>query len=147
MTPPGLGWNEESLSENPAVVHLRRLGYTYVPPMVIESERDSFKEVVLTRRLAPALKRLNPWLSDANLHKAVRAATNVQAASLIEASEKLHTTLTYGISLEQDLGDGKKGQTVRFFDFDDPTKNEFVVTRQFKVQGSKKNIRPTSSSW
>jgi len=142
MTPPGWGWNEESLSEDPAVVQLRRLGYTYVPPIVVESERDSFKEVVLTRRLAPALKRLNPWLSDDNLHKAVRAVTNAPAASLIEASEKLHTTLTYGISLEQDLGDGKKGQTVRFFDFDDPTKNEFVVTRQFKVQGSKKNIRP-----
>lgn len=142
MTPPGQGWNEENLSESPAVVHLRRLGYTYVAPEVLDAERDSFKEVVLAKRLAAALRRLNPWLSDDNLNKAVRVVTNVSAASLIEASEKLYTTLTYGISLEQDLGEGKKGQSVRFFDFDDPTKNEFIVTRQFKVQGSKKNIKP-----
>ena len=58
MTPPGRGWNEATLSENPAVEHLRRLGYTYVPPEILEAERESFKEVVLTKRLAAALKRL-----------------------------------------------------------------------------------------
>ncbi len=139
---PGQGWNEENLSEAPAVENLRRLGYTYVPSEALDAERDSFKEVVLVKRLAAALKRLNPWLSDDNIQRAIRAVTSVQAASLIEVSEKLHTALTYGISLEQDLGDGKKGQTVRFFDFESPTRNEFVVTRQFRVQGSKKNIRP-----
>src|SRR3984885_13746405 len=142
MTPPGQGWNEENLSENPAVVQLRRLGYTYVPSEVLELERDSFKDVVLSKRLPTALMRLNPGLSDDNVQKAIRTVTTVPAASLIEASEKLHTALTYGMSLEQDRGDGKKGQTVRFFDFDDIKKNEFIVTRQFRVQGSKKNIRP-----
>lgn len=112
MTPPGRGWNEASLSEDPAVEHLQRLGYTYVPRDILDAERESFKEVVLVGRLAAALKRLNPWLSDDNVHKAIRAVTSVQAASLIEASEQLYTTLTYGISLEQDRGDGKKGQDV-----------------------------------
>lgn len=142
MTPPGQSWNEATLSEDPAVEHLRRLGYTYVSPSTLEVERESLKDVALPKRLAAALKRLNPWLSEDNVHKAVRAVVAVPAASLIEASEKLHTALTYGISLEQDRGDGKKGQTVRFFDFDDPRKNEFVVTRQFRVQGAKKKIIP-----
>lgn len=31
---------------------------------------------------------------------------------------------------------------MRFFDFEEPANNEFVVTRQFRVQGPKKNIRP-----
>lgn len=142
MTPPGKGWNEASLSEEPAIAHLRRLGYTYVAPEVLDAERESLKEAVLPRRLAAALWRLNPWLSEDNLHKAVRAVTHVPAASLLEASEKLHTLLTYGISLEQDLGSGKQGQPVRFFDFEDPSQNELVVTRQYTVQGSKKHIRP-----
>lgn len=142
MTPPGQGWNEASLSEDPAVDHLRRLGYAYLGPDALEPERESFKEVVLTGQLATALKRLNPWLSDDNVHKAVRAVTAIPAASLIEASEQLYTALTYGISLEQDRGDGKKGQTVRFFDFENPKNNDFIVTRQFRVQGAKKNIRP-----
>ena len=143
MTPPGKGWNEESLSENPAVEHLQRLGWTYVGPEVLDGERETLKQVVLTKRLAAALKKLNPWLSDENLQRTVRAVTGVASTSLIEASEKLHTTLTYGISLEQDLGDGagKKSHPVRFFDFDEPARNQFVVTRQFKVHGTKKNIR------
>src|ERR1043165_6559105 len=141
MTRLGKDWNEENLSENPAAEHLQRLGYTYVPPETLDVERESFKEVVLTKRLTGALKRLNPWLSDDNVEKAIRAVS-VPAASLIEASEKLYTTLTYGISLEQDRGDGKKGQQVQFFDFADATRNDFIVTRQFRVQGSKKNIRP-----
>jgi type I restriction enzyme R subunit len=142
VSAPGKGWNEENLSENPAVQQLEALGYTFVPAEDLEAERESLKEVVLTKRLAVALERLNPWLSEDNIQKAVRAVTHVAATSLIEASEKLYTTLTYGISLEQDRGDGKKGHTVRFLDFDNPTKNEFIVTRQYKVKGAKKHIKP-----
>jgi type I restriction enzyme, R subunit len=144
VTPPGKGWNEENLSENPAIEHLGRLGWIYVRPEDLDVERESLKQVVLIKRLSTALKKLNPWLSDDNLHRAVRAVTGIQSTSLIEASEKLYTTLTYGIALEQDLGDGsgKKNRPVQFFDFDDPTRNEFVVTRQFKVRGTKKHIIP-----
>src|SRR5580692_7759157 len=144
MTPPGQAWNEASLSEDPAVEHLRRLGYAYLPPEAMDAERESQKDVVLPKRLAAALRRLNPWISEDNVHKAVRAVTAVHASSLVEASEKLYTTLTYGISLEQDVGDGagKKGRSVRFFDFDELAANDFVVTRQLRVRGAKKNIRP-----
>jgi type I site-specific restriction-modification system R (restriction) subunit len=50
--------------------------------LTLEAERESLKEVVLAKRLARALKKLNPWLSDDNIHKAVRAVTGVQAPSL-----------------------------------------------------------------
>lgn len=138
----GRNWNEANLSENPAVEHLERLGYTYVPAEVLEAERESLKEVVLAKRLATAVKKLNPWLSDDNVQKAVRAVTHVASTSLIEASERLYTTLTYGIALEQDRGDGKKSHSVRFLDFANPAANEFVVTRQYKVKGAKKHIKP-----
>jgi type I restriction enzyme R subunit len=139
---PGVEWNEDSLSERPAIAHLEQLGYIYVAPEVLETERESLKEVVSLARLRAALRRLNPWLSDDSLHRAVRAVTGAQSTSLMEASERLHTTLTYGLSLEQDLGHGKKSHSVRFFDFNDDRNNEFVVTRQFRVQGPKKGIRP-----
>lgn len=51
---------------------LQSLGYTYVRPEALEPERASLKETVLAGRLAAALKRLNPWLSDPNVAKAVR---------------------------------------------------------------------------
>jgi len=133
-------WDELHLAEDPAVDLLQRLGYTYLPPETLAVERDSLKEPVLVDRLARALLTLNPWLSPENVQKAIRAITHVQAASLTEASERVYTALTYGIALEQDLGDGKKGQTVRFIDFDDPPRNELLLTRQYEVQGSKKKI-------
>lgn len=139
--PPGKSWNENSLSEAPAIAHLRRLGWTYVPPETLEAERESLTHVISTPRLTRALKRLNPWISDDNTRKAVRAITAVPSTSLLEASERLHTSLTYGIALEQDLGQGTRNHPVRYFDFENPTANELVVTKQFKVQGSKKNIR------
>jgi type I restriction enzyme R subunit len=142
MTPPGRAWNEANLSEHPAIRQLVALGYSFVAAETLEAERESLKEVVLTKRLAKALKKLNPWLSDDNLPKAVRAVTGVQATSLIEASQEVYTTLTLGKSFEQDRGEGKKSYDVRYVDFDDPSNNELVVTRQYKVRGAKKHIIP-----
>ncbi len=139
---PGRGWNEAQLSENPAVAQLQRLGFTYVPAEALEAERQSLREVVLTGRLAAALKKLNPWLSEDNVHKAVRAVTSVQATDLIEANEKVYTALTYGIALEQDRQEGKRSYNVRFIDFETPGANELVVTRQFRIQGQKKHVIP-----
>ncbi len=142
MTPTTTGWDELHLAEDPAVELLQSLGYDYVPPEDLERERVSFKEPILTGRLNSALKRLNPWISGTNLTKAVRAVTHVQATSLAEANQTLHTSLTYGIALEQDRGDGRKSHTVRFLDFDKPDRNEWIVTRQYRVLGSKKHVIP-----
>ena len=142
MTPKTTGWDEFHLAEDPAVELLQSLGYTYVPPEDLERERQTFKEPILTGRLTQALKRLNPWLSESNLTMAVRAVTQVPAASLAEANQTLHTSLTYGIALEQDRGDGRKSHTVRFLDFDNPDRNEWIVTRQYRVHGSKKHVIP-----
>jgi type I restriction enzyme R subunit len=38
MTPPGQAWNEATLSEDPAVEQLRRLGYAYVAPEALDLE-------------------------------------------------------------------------------------------------------------
>ena len=93
---------------------MESLGYTYVPPEELESERTTLKETVLTGRLAAALKRLNPWLSASNVARALKAVTQIPAASLAEANEKFYTSLTYGIALEQDR------VIERFKDRDDP---------------------------
>ena len=142
MTPKTTGWDELNLAEDPAVELLQSLGYTYVPPEELERERPSFKEPILTSRLTQALKRLNPWLSGPNLTNAVRAVTHVQAASLAEANQALYTSLTYGIALEQDRGEGRRSHSVRFLDFDEPDRNEWIVTRQYRVHGSKKHVIP-----
>ena len=142
MSPTTARWNEVDLAEAPVVELLQFLGYTYVPAEDLERERSSFKEAILSRRLSKALKRLNLWLTATNVNKAAKAMTQVPVASLAEANEKLYTSLTYGIALEQDRGDGRKSHTVRFLDFDRPNRNDFVVTRQYRVLGAKKHVIP-----
>jgi type I restriction enzyme, R subunit len=142
MTQAGDAWNEAGQSEGPAIELLEKLGYAYVPPERLDAERASLRDVVLVSRLEAALRRLNPWLSEDNLQKAVRAIMGLQATSLIEANEGLHTTLTFGIALEQDRGEGRKSQQVQFFDFDNAANNDFVLTRQFKVKGARKHVIP-----
>jgi len=55
VTSPGRDWNEANLAEDPAVELLQRLGYDYVAPEVLEAERESPKEVILTERLGAHL--------------------------------------------------------------------------------------------
>ena len=140
--PSDFKWDEVHLVEEPATELLRTLGYVYVPADQLEAERESLAEPVLVGRLEAALRRLNPWIDDDNVKKAVRHITHPAATGLIEANEQVHTALVHNISLEQDLGNGKRGQTVRFVDFDDPSKNEFLFTRQYRVAGPKKTIVP-----
>ena len=144
MSPKTAGWSELQLAEVPAVELLQTLGYGCVEAEDLEAERSSFREPILTNRLATALKHLNPWLSGTNLTRAVKAVTQVPAASLAEANETLYTSLTYGIALEQDRGDGRKSHTVRYLDFDKPNRNEWIVTRQYKVLGPRSMSSPTS---
>ena len=107
-------WNEIHLSEDPAVELLKAMGYAFAPCEELDAERGSLKEVVLVSRLEKKLKEINPWLSDENLKKTVRSITTVPATSLIEANEKVYTSIVHGISIEQDIGDGQ-GKKVQGF--------------------------------
>jgi type I restriction enzyme R subunit len=138
--PDDFDFNELTQSEEPADALLRALKYDFADAAALDADRESAADPLLTRRLEAALRRLNPWLSDDNLRKAVRAIRQVQAAGLIEANEKVHVALTHGVSVEQDLGIGKQGQTVRFLDFEDPENNEFLFTRQYRVAGPRVEI-------
>ncbi len=51
MTPPSQYWNEVNLSEDPTVELLRKLGFTYVGPEVLEVERNPPKDTIMSVRV------------------------------------------------------------------------------------------------
>jgi type I restriction enzyme R subunit len=131
--------------ELPAIAQLKQLGWTYVHGAELTPEvgaRTHMRDVVLGNHLNAAIKRINPWISDENLRKVSRELTHPVYAGLMEYNHALYNTLVNYQSVEQDLGKGRKGQTVKIIDFDNPENNEFICTNQFKVEGVNQNIIP-----
>ncbi|MGO8987389.1 MAG: type I restriction endonuclease [bacterium] len=121
-------FNEDTLSEKPAVEQLKRLGYDYIhgdqldPDLKDECERTSRRDVVLISRLRKKLSEINPHLNEESVNKAVRRVTHIQAESLMEANRIFHRDLISGISIDQDIGARRQKLTARFIDFDNPEK-------------------------
>jgi type I restriction enzyme, R subunit len=138
--------DENDKVEQPALDQLQRLGWDYVHGKHLSpeesNERVYYSDVVLVERLEAAIQRLNPWINDENLGKVVRLIAKPQSTSLIETNQALWQSLTQYLSVEQDLGKGRRGQTVKVIDFDDPESNEYLCTNQFKVSGVNQNIIP-----
>lgn len=135
-------WNEKHLVENRLIQQLKEMGYEHLHGPSLDAERESAREVVLKERLSQAIKRLNPWLNDTNLNKIIRFITHIEATSLMEANEKFYSMLVNYISIQQDLGKGRKNQTVKLIDFDNPHNNEFLVVDQFSISDARGTIRP-----
>ena len=88
------------------------------------------------------LAEINPHLTEESINKAVRKITHIQAENLIEANRTFHQDLVAGISINQDIGAKRQKLTVRYIDFDNPEKNEFLAVNQFWVKGPKETNRP-----
>lgn len=132
--------------ELPAIAQLQSLGWNYIVGTLLSPDvgdhRKSFKDVVLEKRLKDAIVKLNSWISEENLSKVIRDITKIQLPNLIEANQHVWSILTNYISVDQDLGNGRKGQTVKIIDFENPLENDFLCVNQFKIAGVNQNIIP-----
>ncbi|MFC7061037.1 type I restriction endonuclease subunit R [Halobacillus seohaensis] len=135
-------WNEKGLVEDRVIEHLKSLGYTYESGALLDQERDTHMEVVLKQRLTQAIQRLNPWINENNLNKVVRSMTHLDTTNLMEANQHFHEVLINKLSVQQDVGKGRKSQTVELIDFDNIDNNEFLVVDQFSVTNAQGTIRP-----
>jgi type I restriction enzyme, R subunit len=138
--------DERQLVEAPALDQLKGLGWTHLDGTTLvpgtSNHRSSLKDVVLTPNLEQAIQRINPWISEDNLRKVVREVTLIQFSTLMESNKWFWERLTQYFSVDQDLGSGRRGQTLKLIDFDNLKNNEFLCIDQFKIQGPSQNIIP-----
>jgi len=141
-------WNEDTLSEQPVIEQLKRLGYIHIhgdqldPDLVEDCERKSRKEVILVNHLKKKLAEINPHLIEESINKAVRRLTHIQAESTLESNRIFHRYLISGISVDQDIWARRQKQTVNFIDFKGIEKNEFLMVNQFWIRGPKITDKP-----
>ena len=146
MTTPK--FNEDTLSEKPAIEQLLRLGYEFMPGEKLDPqegedcERASRRDVILVDRLRRKLKELNKDANELSIEKAIRQITNMQGVSLMEENKAFHRALVSNISIDQEGGAGRRAVTIKFIDFDEPVNNDFLAVNQFWVKGPKLSDRP-----
>ncbi|MBN1322407.1 MAG: type I restriction endonuclease subunit R [Methanotrichaceae archaeon] len=129
----------ESEVESVALSWLGSLGYAaiYGPeiaPGEPASERSSFHDVLLSRRVHEALQRLNPAIPADALDEAFRKVARPESPSLIANNRAFHRMLIDGIAVEYRRKDGSiAGDHARLVDFERPENNEFLAVNQFTV--------------
>lgn len=140
--------NENSLAEQPVIDWLKELGYDYelgpdLAPGGAFMERNSFREVILEKRLKRSIRRVNPSISEKTIDEAVLKITEVSHPSLDIANKDVYKLLTEGVRLKvRDESERERGEIVKIFDFGNPLNNEFLVVNQFAIQGIDRVRRP-----
>ena len=138
----------ESTVEDAALEWFGELGYSVlagpeIAPGELLAERETFSDVILTRRLEAALYSLNPNIPTEAIDDALRKITLPEAPSLIANNRAFHRMLVDGVEVEYRRPDGSiAGDRVRLLDFDNPDENDWVAVNQFTVVEGQQNKRP-----
>ncbi|PTU78288.1 type I restriction endonuclease subunit R [Pseudomonas indoloxydans] len=99
--------------------------------------RTSESEVVLNRYLGQKLIDLNPGLPMEAYEDALRIVTEYSSSSVLLATNREKDNLHKNgveVSFRNEKGERVK-KRLRLFDFDDPSKNHFLVVRELWVKG------------
>ena len=136
-------YGEGALVERPTLELLASLGWTVVDAFaeVLGAAgtlgRDSMREVVLVHRLRDALQLLNPALPELAREEALEALARDRAVmDRVRANREVHELLRDGYRASWRDDDGNdQFATVRYVDFSDSTKNDWLAASQVWVAG------------
>ncbi|ESS71835.1 putative type I restriction enzyme hindVIIP R protein [Methyloglobulus morosus KoM1] len=137
----------ESAIEGFAIKLFERLGYSYIhaPDIAPDSdrpERSRYDEVILSQRLATAVKRINPDVPHHAQQEALKEVGRIHSPELLANNEVFHRLLTEGVKVSYQQNGNERGDLVWLVDFANPDNNEFVVANQFTVIENNQNKRP-----
>ncbi len=141
-------FNEEYLSQIPALQVLINLGYKYLPPEKALKERlGKTSNVLLENILREQLKRINRiqfkgkefLFSEENIQSAIQKLKNIKYDGLQRTNEAVYDLLTLGTALEQNIEGDSKSFNLRYIDWRNWDRNEFHVTAEYSVERARSN--------
>jgi len=106
--------------------------------------RRNEKEIILTRYLNQALRRLNPALPEEAYESGIRQITEVSSAQTILATNlEKYELLKNGVKVRyRNEKKQDKHSVLKIFDFDTPENNYFLCVRELWVKGDIYRKRP-----
>ena len=99
--------------------------------------RKSYKEILLVRYFRAALKKLNPWITEAQILEAqVTLEKRLSTASLLQVNEEKYFLLRDGIPVTVKKPGGKtEEKCAAVIDFQNPDNNRFLAIKELKIHG------------
>ena len=99
--------------------------------------RKSYHEIVLWRYFNAALKRLNPWITDAQLAEARQILSSyLSSESLLQINEEKYFLIRDGIPVTVKKPNGRnETRKAKVIDFNDPGNNHFLAVKELKIHG------------
>lgn len=99
--------------------------------------RQSYREILLSRYFKAALKKLNPWISEAQINEAQqKLESRLSTSSLLQINEEKYLLIRDGIPVTVKKSDGtteiKKAAVI---DFSNPNNNHFLAIKELKIHG------------
>ena len=99
--------------------------------------RKSYNDILLTRYLYSALKKLNPWLTDAQCLEAEKLLRHhLSTSSLLQINEEKYFFIRDGIPVAVKHKNGKtETRRAAVIDFRHPENNHFLAVKEMKIHG------------
>ena len=99
--------------------------------------RKSYNDILLTRYLYSALKKLNPWLTDAQCLDAEKQLRHhLSTSSLLQINEEKYFFIRDGIPVAVKHKNGKtETRRAAVIDFRHPENNHFLAVKEMKIHG------------
>jgi type I restriction enzyme R subunit len=108
-----------------------------------DSERESYDQTILTKRLSAAARRINPSLPTSAVDDAVKQVTETIFPELLSENRRIQRLLAEGIDVEYVGEDGTvTASRVNLIDYEDPSNNDWLAVNQFTVVGGQHTRRP-----
>ena len=144
-------YSEDQLVEQPAIALLAEMGWE---TMDCHNEfdqgssplgRENRGQVVLIKRLRPALEQLNPDASSEAIDDAIEKLIESRATmSREEANYEIYRLLKDGVkvTITDPNDEGETDETLKVIDWENPENNDFFLASQFWIAGEMYTRRP-----
>ncbi len=99
--------------------------------------RKDYHEIVLWRYLDKALRKLNPWINDAQVNEAHQTLSSyLSSESLLQINEEKYFMIRDGIpvTVKKPNGNTEEKKAI-VIDFNNPDNNHFLAVKELKIHG------------
>lgn len=136
-------FQEDHISQVPALQFLINLGYNYIAPEdALDLRNSKTSNVILEKILEKQLRKMNQFtykgetysFSNSNITNAINALKNIPYDGVVKTNETIYDLLSLGKSLEETVQGNTRSYTLNYIDWEHIENNVFHVTEEYDVE-------------